>query len=134
MSTFKKDIRKVVGRAKDAQRKFHNKLKTGNWIEEARKTAEKQTREVKKLFKGDVRKVRAYLEKERKELNRLQKKIPIEIRRMRNNLKSRKGDIERMLKAVKTAAIKEAKFCKKGKTISRPKKKPVSSRRPTARR
>ncbi len=48
------DIKKVLGRAKAAQEKLQTYLKKQVWVEEARKYAEKQGKEVRKLLGADL--------------------------------------------------------------------------------
>jgi roadblock/LC7 domain-containing protein len=75
MKAMNSEVAKVVEGAKKAQAKLHTALKKQDWIEEARKYAEGQRKEVKKLISGDMAKVKTFLEKERKEFEKLLKNL-----------------------------------------------------------
>src|ERR1051325_1818452 len=83
MKSMNAEIKKVVTRVKEAQVQLQNLVKSQDWIEEARKYAERQGKEVKKLFAPDVEKMKTFLERERKELERFQKQIPGEVKKFR---------------------------------------------------
>lgn len=120
------EVQKVLKRAKEAQAKLKGILESQDWIEEARKYAEKQSKEVKKLLSNDAGKVRAFLEKERKELERFQKEIPGEVKKLRGFVKAQRKELEKLLKnlrrASKTGNLKALK-----KTKSSPKKRKAAS-------
>ena len=44
------DLKKIVGRVKDAQQQLQSLVQDQAWVEEARKYAERQGKEVKKLI------------------------------------------------------------------------------------
>ena len=77
------DLKKIVSRVKSAQNQLESMLKDKSWIEDARKYANRQSKEVKKLLTADVAKVRTFLERERKELARFQKQLPGEVQKLK---------------------------------------------------
>lgn len=95
-------VKKLVDQVKDAQKKFHTALKTGTLFEDARKYAEAQGVEVKKLLTTDVKKIKTFLEKERQELDRFQRKIPGEIRKISRYIRTQKKELDSLLKVIKT--------------------------------
>ena len=97
------ELKKVVGRVKTAQAQLQSLLKDKTWIEEARKYAERQGKEVKKLLSGDVARVKTFLERERKELERFQKQIPSEVQKFRKFVDGQRKEFERLLKNVRRA-------------------------------
>jgi len=115
------EVKKVVERAKKAQSKLQTILKGQDWIEDARKYAEKQGKEVKKLLNTDAAKIKAFLEKERKELERFQKEIPGEVKKLRAFVKTQRKELEKLLKnlrrATKTGNFKN--LTKTKKTVSK---------------
>jgi hypothetical protein len=106
------EIKKVVSRVKEAQSQLQTFLKNQVWVEEARKYAERQGKEVKKLFGPDVDKLKSFLERERKELERFQKQIPVEIKKFKKFVSIQKKDFEKLLTNVrkmnKTAGAKSS--------------------------
>lgn len=108
------DLKKIVSRVKDAQKKLQTVLKNQDWMEEARHYAEKQGNEVKKLLSSDLGKVKTFLERERKELERFQKQIPGEVKKFRTLLMRQRKDLEKMLSSLGTMAKKKAGAKKKG--------------------
>lgn len=104
MNAMNSEVKKVVDRAKKAQSKLQTILKNQDWIEEARKYAEKQRKEVKKLLNSDVVKVKSFLEKERKELERFQKEIPGEVKKLRTFVKTQRKELEKLLKNLRRAS------------------------------
>ena len=95
------EIKKVVTKMKDAQVQFQEMIKSQNWVEEARRYAERQGKEVKKLFGPDVEKLKGFIERERKELERFQKQIPGEVKKIRKFLGEQRKDFEKLLTNVK---------------------------------
>jgi tRNA splicing ligase len=91
------DIKKVVNRVKAAQQTLQSYLKKQDWVEEARKYAEKQGKEVRKLFGGDLAKVKSFLEKERRELEKFQKQLPEEVKKLRTFVKGQRKELQKLL-------------------------------------
>jgi hypothetical protein len=131
MSKMNSEVKKVVERAKKAQSKLHAILHRQDWIEDARKYAEKQGKEVKKLLNSDVTKVKSFLERERKEIVRLQKEIPSEVKKLRGFVKTQRKELEKLLKnlrrATKTGNFKNLTKTKKPTTAKKRKKSGTSA-------
>jgi hypothetical protein len=98
------DVKKVINRVKVAQSQLKILLKNQTWAEEARKYAEKQSKEVKKLFAGDVAKVKTFLERNQKELEKFQAQIPSEVEKFKKYVTGQRKELERLLKNVRRAA------------------------------
>ncbi len=94
------ELKKILGRVKTAQGKLQTMLKDKTWVEEARKYAEKQGREVKNLLDSDVVKVKAFIERERQELEKFQKQIPGEVKKFRKFVDGQRKELERLLRRV----------------------------------
>jgi hypothetical protein len=99
-TTVNTEIKKVVGRVKEAQAKLQTLLKGQEWVEDARKYAERQSKEVKKLISADAGKVKTFLERERKELERFQKQIPGEVKKFRTFVLSQRKEFKKLLATV----------------------------------
>jgi GTP-dependent phosphoenolpyruvate carboxykinase len=102
-------------------------LNDHDWLDEAKNYAEKQRKEVKKLFAGDVEKVKKFLERERTSLERFQKDLPGEVKKLRGFMDGQKRELEKLMKnlrrATKTGKLKP----KKKKATGTAKKKSRSS-------
>jgi antitoxin component HigA of HigAB toxin-antitoxin module len=99
------ELKKIVSRVKTAQTRLQSMLNNQDWpgyMEEARKYAEKQGTEVKKLLSSDLGKVKTFIERERKELERFQKQIPGEVKKFRKLLMQQRKDLEKMLGSIGT--------------------------------
>jgi hypothetical protein len=127
MKAMNVEVKKVVDRAKKAQSKLQNMLQNQDWIEDARKYAEKQGKEVKKLLTSDVSRLKTFLEKERKELERFQKEIPGEVKKLRGFVKTQKKELEKLLKNLRRAT-KTGNFKALGKVKKTTKKKSSSKK------
>ena len=93
---------KVVTQLKSAQKQFQSALKDRRkWMDEAKVYAEKQGKELKKLLATDVNKVKKFIEKERTQLERFQKKLPGELEILRKYMDKQKKEFEKLLKALK---------------------------------
>lgn len=122
MNKMNAELKKVVSRVKTAQTQLQALLKDKTWMEEARKYAERQGKEVKKLLAGDVSKVKTFIEKERKELERFQKQIPGEVDKLRKFVDGQRKELEKLLKTVRKAKAN-------GRNGSAPKAKSGSARK-----
>ena len=129
MKAMNSEFKKVVTRVKAAQSQLQVMLKDAAWVEDARKYAERQGKEVKKLIKGDVSKMKTFLERERKELNKFQKQIPSEVKKLRKFVTIQKKEFEKLL-----AGMRNMKFAAPKKVKSGAKKatKKASSKKKTA--
>jgi hypothetical protein len=100
------ELKKIVGKVKAAQAQLHGLVQDQSWVEEARKYAERQGKEVKKLISSDVNKVRDFLEKERKELERFQKQIPSEVKKLRKFVAGQRKELEKLLATTRKVGLK----------------------------
>lgn len=119
------ELKKIVSRMKTAQKKLEVMLDQQDWMEEARKYAEKQGSEVKKLLSSDFGKVKTFIERERKELERFQKQIPGEVKKFKTLLAGQRKELEKALK--KLGAAKAKGFKKAAKKASGTRKRPSKS-------
>lgn len=106
------DLKKIVSRVKTAQTRLQSVLNNQDWpgyMDEARKYAEKQGNEVKKLLSSDLGKVKTFIERERKELERFQKQIPGEVKKFKKLLTQQRKDLEKMLGSLGTLNGKKRK-------------------------
>lgn len=110
------EFKKVVGKVRSAQEKFQALLKNQDWVDEARQYAERQGQEVKKLLSADVDKVKAFIEKERKELERFQKEIPGEVKKLKNLIQGQRKELEKLLATVRKTGAKSKPRKKAGGT------------------
>ncbi len=101
MKSMNSEIKKVFTRVKAAQAQLQGMIQGQDWIEEARKYAKRQGKEVKKLFGPDVEKMKSFLEKERKELGRFQKQIPGEVKKLKKFVNAQKKEFEKLLGQVR---------------------------------
>ena len=97
---MKTDLKKVVNKVKAAQGRLQTALQDRTWIEDARKFADQQRKDVSDLLSSDIGKVRKFLETERKGLEALQKQIPGEVKKFRKFVDRQKKDLEKLLKTV----------------------------------
>ncbi|MEK6706583.1 MAG: hypothetical protein AABZ06_12435 [Bdellovibrionota bacterium] len=118
MKTMNTELKKVVSRVKMAQEKLQGIMKNQGWVEDAKKYAERQGREVKKLFTADVEKVKTFLLRERKYLDKIQKHIPGEVRKFGVFVKTQKKEFERLLTGLRKART-NGKLLVKGKAKGR---------------
>ncbi len=120
------ELKNIVGRVKKLQSQLQVVLKDKTWIEEARKYAKKQSKEVRKLITTDVNKVKVFIEKERKELQKFQKQIPGEVTKIRKLVLSQSNELEKVLNRIrrvkasgKTVTKKKASGTKKKATTKK---------------
>jgi hypothetical protein len=102
MSAAKTNAKKILERVKGARAQLETLLKDRTWVDEAKKLAEKQGKEVKKIIDSDVAKLRVFLEKERTELEKLQAQIPGEVARIKKFVTGQKKELSKLIKTVKT--------------------------------
>jgi hypothetical protein len=121
------ELKKIVGRVKAAQSQLQTLVKDQSWVEDARKYAERQGKEVKKLISSDVNKVRDFLEKERKELERFQKQIPSEVKKLRKFVDGQRKELEKLIASTRKVGLKQA-VSKMGKG-SKPAAKKASTKK-----
>jgi len=125
MKSVNSEINKVVLKVKEAQGQLQSLINGHDWVGEARKYAERQGKEVKKILTSDVSKLKSFLEKERKELERFQKQIPGEVKKLRKFVNTQKKEFEKLLAGVVKISNKGSKV-KSAKTKAKSKKAPSS--------
>lgn len=130
MSAWKNEINKVLKQLKTAQTQFQTVLKDRHWVEEAKKYAESQGREMKKLINSDLTKVKAFLDREKKELNRFQKNIPGEIEKWKKYVDQQKKEAEKLVKKIRRLA--KTKGASATTTIRKRKKTTASASKSSA--
>ena len=128
MKSMNIEINKVVSKVKEAQGQLQHMVNSHDWVEEARKYAERQGKEVKKILTSDVSKVKSFLEKERKELERFQKQIPGEVKKLRKFVNTQKKEFEKLLASV-VKMNSSGKKAKPSTTKAKPKKAESSKRK-----
>jgi hypothetical protein len=74
---------------------------TQNWVETVKKVAETRSEALKKMVDEDLVKAKAFISKERKELKRLQREFPKEIKKVKDYLHTQRTDLENLLSKVK---------------------------------
>jgi hypothetical protein len=112
----KKEVKKAVGQIKTAQSKFQDLLKDRTWVDDAKKYAESQGKEVRKLLKGDISKVKKFIKSETKNLENFQKKIPGEIKKIKSFVEGQRKEFDKLLKKVTKASIKATRSKPKSKS------------------
>ncbi|MBC7385771.1 MAG: hypothetical protein H7301_06375 [Cryobacterium sp.] len=115
MSAAKTNAKKILERVRNARSQLESFLKDRSWIEEAKKIAEKQGNEVKKLIDTDVAKLRVFLEKEKKELEKLQAQIPGEVTKIKKFVEAQKKELSGLLTSAKSGKGKKTKKVAKPK-------------------
>jgi hypothetical protein len=120
MKTMNPELKKIVKGVKDAQSQLQTLLKDRSWMQEARRYAEKQGKEMKKLLAADADKVRTFVERERKELERIQKQIPGEVEKFRKFVMSQRKELEKLMGRVgKMSGAKGGKAKKRKRPATR---------------
>jgi hypothetical protein len=98
------ELKKIVEGVKKAQNQvkalINSKSWDKSWVDEVRKYAVKQGEEAKKMLAADAGKVMAFVEREVRELEKIQKQVPGELRKLRK-------DWERLLGGLKKASVKK---------------------------
>ena len=121
------ELKKIVSRVKSAQAQVQKVLADKSWLEDARNFAEKQGKEVKKLFAQDVTKVKTFIDRERKGLERIQKQLPAEMKKIKKFVDQQKKELEKILASVRKTGGKKAKITKKKSAPARKKTNRKSS-------
>lgn len=132
---FKKrlEVKQVLDKVKNAQGQLQSLLKEKTWVEEARKYAEKQGKEVKKLLSADVAKVKIFIEKEKKELEKFQKQIPAEVIKLKKFMNAQRKELEKLLVRIRSGKISTtATRAKRTAKVVIGKKAAVRKKRPTS--
>lgn len=109
MTPIQTEVKKVVKQIQSAQKQFQSIIKNQAWLEDARNYAEKQKKEVSKLFSADWSKVKTFLEREAKQFDRFQKQIPTEVKRIGKIVTTQRKEFEKLLAGLtKTAKGKKS--------------------------
>jgi len=111
-----REIKQWVEKMKTAQQQLNTLLKD-NWMDEARRFAQKQGKEVRKLIETDIEKVKSFVERERQDLERLQKQIPTELNRWKKALDSQKKELTQFLGRGSKPKKKTRKATSKKKSV-----------------
>ncbi len=121
---MKNDFASLIGKVKEAQSRLKDVLEDTSWVEDARKYAEQQSKDIKKLVKADVNHVKKFLETERKELDKFQKMIPGEVEKFKKFVDCQKKEFDRLLDNIRQVhAGEEAPKAKAAKKRSASKAK-----------
>ena len=95
------EVQKVVSRVKTAQKQFQEILsQRERAITEVRKYADERGKEVKKIMSDDLKKVKSFIARERKELEKLQKRLPDEITKIKGYVESQRKELEGLWKRI----------------------------------
>jgi len=130
----KSDLNRILNQLKSAQKHFQGVIQNKTWIEDARKYAETQGKEIKKLISSDLSRVKAFINKEKKSLEKFQKQIPGELKKVQKYIGVQKKEFEKLLKNVnkKTASKKVKTKSKKVTTKKAARTKPSASNAQTS--
>jgi len=107
--SINRDIKKVVSAVKEARAKLEHLVRTQDWVDEARKYAERQRKEVRKIIATDTGKIRDMIENQRKELEKFQKQIPGEVKRIQNFVKLQQKELKKLVKNLRKSSTKKTK-------------------------
>jgi antitoxin component HigA of HigAB toxin-antitoxin module len=111
-SKSKMTVKKILDRVKSARTQVESLLKDRSWIDQAKRVATKQGQEAKRILDSDIVKLKTFLEKERKELEKLQGQIPGEVQKIKKFMDQQKQELAKLLGTVKTVAEKKASKAK----------------------
>lgn len=113
------ELKKVVGRVKEVHGQLQSILKDKDRVvDEAKRYADRQGKEVKKLVSGDMKLVKQFIEREREELARFQKEIPGEVEKFKKFFAGQRKELEKLLFTVtktETASGKKTRSAKSRK-------------------
>jgi ABC-type transporter Mla subunit MlaD len=118
----RKEMKRWLDKMKAAQAQI-NTLVKDNWVDEARRFAERQGKEVRKLIQSDLNKVRTFVERERKDLEKLQSQIPAELDRWKKALETQKKELSGLLNRVGVGKARPKKSARKARVKGKPKAK-----------
>ena len=89
---------------KSTLKKSHKKLETAirkkNWLDKARASLKSQKKRLKNI-KAKPEKLVQFIENQKKELSKIQKAIPSEIKKIQAHLSTQKADLEKMVRDLK---------------------------------
>jgi len=125
----KMEVKKWLNKVRTTQAQLKSLIQDGGWMEDARHYLERQGKEVQKLINSDLAKVKTFVERERRELERLQKQIPGEVTRWKKYLASQRKELEKVL-----AGVRGASGAKKSKKVRKSSKKKTASKKASTRK
>jgi hypothetical protein len=128
------EMKKVLGRLKVVQSKFETAIKDQVWMDEARRYAEKQGKEVKKMITADAAKLKSFLERERKDLEKFQRQLPAEVKKVKGFVEAQRKEVEKLIATVtrQGAPVKAKTKAKKAASKAKPKAKKVAKKAASA--
>jgi hypothetical protein len=92
-----KDVKKVLEQVKASQAKLLEMISENDWVSEARSYAHRQSKELKKVFSEDVKKVQGFLEQEKKSFAQISSKLPKNIKNLFVFLEEQKKEFSLLL-------------------------------------
>lgn len=117
------EIKKILGQVKAKQAQFQALLnQRAAWVDEAKKYATQQRKEVKKILRADLGIVKEFVEKERKGFEDLQKRLPSEVKKLKKFADQQRKELEKLLGRLGQLGKKAGK-----KAASKTRRKPAAS-------
>ena len=123
----RKEVKKIISRVKTTQAQLQAMLKDKNWVADARKFADQQGKELKKLFAADSKKIKNFIQREKKGWEAIQKQIPGEVQKLKKFVDSQKKELDKLLANVKGVTRGKKKKTKRKSPSSGTSKKKASS-------
>lgn len=123
MAKVNADVKKIVSQVKTAQAQLERLMKDRTWVEEVRKYAEKQKGDVRRLLQADAQKVKAFLERERKTLEKFQKEIPGELNKLAKLVQGQRKEFTGLLNRIRKNVAGKPAAAKKTAKKSAPRKR-----------
>ena len=108
MAKINGDMKKVLGRMKQAQSQLETIIKDSKWVDDAKKVAKKSGKEVQKRIQSDVTRVKTFLEKEAKELEKIQTRLPAELKKLQGFIKGQRKEFTVLMKNLRKKALSKA--------------------------
>jgi hypothetical protein len=113
-------FKKIVGKFQEAQTAFNNFVNESDIVGKAKDYANKQSKEIKKFFAPDAKKMRQTLEKEKKNLEMFKKDLPRHMKKLGNFIEKQTNEISKVLAKISAEGPKKAK--PRTKTKAKPRK------------
>lgn len=127
------EFKKVIRKIKERQVKLQGMLRQSTWVDEARRFAEKQAEEVRKMLESDssrLAQMKTFIERERKGFEKFQKQLPSEVKKFKKFVDVQKKELEKLLQGIRKAGLRSV--AKKKKSAKGSKK--ANRARPAAKR
>src|SRR5689334_8001530 len=115
LNAVNQEVGNLMKQLKMAQKQVQEMLKTKDIVNQAKKYANTQSAEVRKVLASDAKVVKAFLEKEKCELSEFQKQINTDVKKLSAFVLSQRKDFEKLIrdlskkKVTKTALPKAKK-------------------------